>query len=513
MLKNKLIGLSILILVCIAGFLYWSTLQDQILPPSKDWSRSFQTNAIEGNFSKLHSVTEENGYTISLLDFNKLEVLSCDKELKCEGNRTIDDINTYKNSWSDQTDSYFIKENSLIHINKTSGEKIIAPEAVNFSKSENTLVYWTENNEVVILDSPFTIEKSRFKSKHPVYFVKILDNQIFVVTENKQEKLYTLYNITDNLTELFSFHIGGHENLLSVNIIQLKDMNYAIMLDKKVLAGGSSTKNIELAQFDLNKNQSSTFDKLSFLENETELALNDIQFPTVYQGQQGPIITFSASLYDPILGKINKIFVADLIDNTVKANAVTKVGNRYERSVLLNEETVAYLRMEGKNRILEYSSSNEIKKQETLAVMQGDYKAAFYTLLSNLINGFLLILFSIGWIILTFIVTYGSLFLFNKRRWVKSHEIAFVIHLVALFIFQSIFLVKFTYIQSIIDRIPFITENWHFILLLLLAIILSTIPLFIVRHNVSEETFNLFVLYTTFMNLSILFILIGPYLF
>lgn len=512
-MKYKLIGLSILIIVCITGFLYWETLQEQTHPPSEQWSRSFQLETIEGNFSKLQSVREENGYTISMLDFKKLEVLSCDKELECKRNRTIDSLNTYKNSWSDGTNSYFIRENSLIHTNTTSGEKVIASDVANFSKTVNSLVYWTENKDIVILKSPFTKEEQRFKADESMYFVKILEDQIFVVTENKQDKLYTLYSLSNELSELFTFTISGHENLLSMQIIHLKDENYGVVLDKKVLAGGSSTKSIELAQFDSSNHQSPVFDKLSFVENETNSALSDIQFPMIYQGEQAPIITFSASLNDPSFGKVNKIFVGDLVDSTVQANAVTKVGNRYERSILLDQETVAYLKMKGSNRILEYSSSEEIKKKETKKIMQGDYKAAFYTLLSNLFHGFILAMFSFVWIFLTFIITYGSLFFLNKYRPERSYKTAFIIHLIALFSMQSISLFKFTNIQSILHNIPFITEGWHFLLLLLLAMILSTIPLFLVRYKVSEETFNLFVLYTTFMNLAILFLLIGPYLF
>ena len=47
-------------------------------------------------------------------------------------------------------------------------------------------MYWTENKDIVILESPFTKEEQRFRADEPVNFVKILEDQIFVVTENKQ---------------------------------------------------------------------------------------------------------------------------------------------------------------------------------------------------------------------------------------------------------------------------------------------------------------------------------------
>lgn len=512
-MKNRLLAISILFIVCIVGFLYWSTLQVQTELPSKDWSRSYPVDTEVSNFSTLQSIKEENGYTISLLDFKKLIVLSCDKEMVCKENRTHELLNTYKNSWSDKTDSYFIKEDVLIHSNTSTGQTEIATNVTNFSKSKNTLVYWTENQEIVVLDSPFSNKKQRFKIKDPVYFVKILDNEIFIITKKDKEDLYTVYNLTDQPSQLFQFHVSSQEILSSLDIIQLSDNTFTLIQDKKKKSGGSSTTIIETALFNLSLHQEPTFNMLSFVEEQSGLSLKDVYAPSFFQGTSGPMITFSSTFLDETGVKVTKVFAGNFSEHTIKVNTLTKTPNRYERSIFLDDQTVAYFKMKGANRFLEYSSSDEMKKQESNGIMAGDYKEAGYTLLGKLFNGFILVLFSFVWIIITFIVSYGTVLLLQKLRFAHSYKTAFLVHIITLFSIQTYFIYKFTAIDSIIYKIPYLSASWQFAVLLVIAMILSIIPLYILRYKLLEDTFNLFVVYTTFMNIIILFFLVGPYLF
>lgn len=512
MLKNKLIIISTLIVLCLLGFQYWISLQMQTELPSEQWSRSFPVDTAESNFSKLQSVPAENGYTVSLKDFKKLIVLSCNMDLDCEEKRTIDVFNTYANTWSDDTNSYYIKDNSLIHWNSSKREKTIAQNVLDFAKTEDSLVYWTDDQNIIVLNSRFSAEERHFNMSEPVEFVQIYDNQIFVVTKNEKNHLFTLYNLSNQPNQLFQFDINATEILSSMQIIQQTATNYFLLLDKKVSAGGTSTKNIEIASFNLTMDQSPIFNELSFVENQTGLSLNYIQTPAIFSGKQGPIITFSSTFVDSSGEKVTKIFVGDFSETIIQAHAVTKSESRYERPILLDERTVAYLKMIGTNRSLAYSSADEVKKQASSGIMEGDYKAALYKLIEKLFYGFILILFSFVWITIALLFTYVTLLILLKRKHAHSHSIAFFVHIVALLVIQIYFLFNFTSIQNLIPHIPFVTENWHFVILLLLSSFLSTVPLYMLREKVSEDNFNVFVVYTTFMNLTVLFFLIGPYL-
>lgn len=512
-MKNKLIIISTLIVLCLFGFQYWISLQIQTELPSEQWSRSFPVDTIESNFSKLQSVPTENGYTISMKNFKKQIVLSCNTDLECEEKRTIDAFNTYANSWSDDTNSYYIKDNALIHWNSSDGEKTIAPNVLDFAKTEDRIVYWTDDQKIIVLNSPFSAEDRHYNMSEPVEYVQIFEDQLFVVTKNEKTNLFTLYNLSDEPNQLFQFEINATEILSSMQIIQQTATNYFLLLDKKVSAGGTSTQNIQIASFDLAVDQSPIFNKLSFVEGQTGLLLEYIQAPTIFPGKQGPIIAFSSTFTDSSGEKVTKVFVGDFSETTIQAHAVTKSDGRYERPILLNEQTVAYLKMSGANRSLAYSSADEVKVQASSGIMKGDYKAALYKLIEKLFYGFILILLSFVWIVTALILTYVTLLILLKRKHAHSHTIAFFVHIVALLVIQVYFLFKFTSIENLISHIPFITENWHFVILLLLSSILSTVPIYILREKVSEDNFNVFVVYTTFMNLTVLFFLIGPYLF
>ncbi|MFJ5770348.1 hypothetical protein [Psychrobacillus sp. NPDC093180] len=512
-MKNKLIIISTLITLCLAGFQYWITLHIQTQLPSEQWSRSIPIDTMESNFSKLQSVPTENGYTLSLRDLKKLIVLSCNRELDCKEKWTIDKLNTNANSWSDETNSYYMKDHSLIHWNNLDGEKTIAQHVIDFAKTEDTLVYWSDDQKIFVLNSPSPEEEHQFQMSEPVKFAQIIDNQIFIVTKNEKTQLYTLHNLSNQPNKLFQFELNATEILSSLQIIQHSATNYLLLLDKKVSAGGTSTKNIETASFNLTMNQSPIFNELSFVEKQTDLSLNYIQNPAISSGKQGPIITFSSTFNDSSGEKVTKVFVGDFSEKIIQANAVTKSESRYERPILLNEQTVAYLKMTGTNRSLAYSSADEEIKQASSGIMEGDYTAAGYTLIEKLFYGVILVLFSLIWIIITLLITYGTLLTMLKMKVAQSHRIAFFVHIIALLVIQICLLFKFTTIENLITRIPFITENWHFVILLLVSSILSFVPLLMLREKVSEDNFNMFVVYTTFMNLLILFFLIGPYLF
>lgn len=512
LLKNKLLLLSSLIICSIIAFLYWSTLSEQTQLPSQTWSRSFPVDNVEGSFFNLKAVPEEDGYTISLLDFKNLFVLSCNKDLECKENRTIDSLTTSKNSWNNKTESYYIKDNSLMHAN-ASGETEIASNVTNFSKSEDTIIYWTDDQVLTVLKSPFSSEKQQLKMNEPIIYVKILEDQTFIVTEDKNNDRYILYNLSKGFSPLLQFKLASTEILSSLHIVEQKDKSYSLLVNKKIGSSGASTTNMELTNFDLSLNQTPTFDKLSFVEKETGIRLKNIQFPSVSQGEHGTVITFSSTFLDVTGEKVTKIFIGNLSNNSVQADPLTKSGTRYERSVFLNDQTVAYLKMKGSVRYLEYSSSDEAKQLESKKIMEGDYKAAGYLLLSKSFNGFILLLFSFVWLIIAFIITYGLLFLLQKGKLIHSYTTAFIIHLIALFSIQTYFIYRFVSLDSIIYNIPYITENWQFPIILIVSAILSVIPLFILRFKLIEDNFNLFVLYTSFMNLIILFFLIGPYMF
>lgn len=429
----------------------------------------------------------------------------------CETDRIIEGLSTSRNTWSDRENSFYIRDNQLIHSNSQTGEVVIASNVMNFTKSHNTLIYWTEDQQIVVLDQSFSKEQQRLQLAEPITFAKILNNEVFVVTENKKGQYFTVHHLSDQLSKLFTIPVNGAEMLSSMHIIQLAEGGYSFLLDTDILAGGKRTKTILGAPFDLSLNQSPVFSKLTFVDNGKQL--KNIRFPQVYQSEQGPIITFTASLNDMDGNRVDKIFVSNSFGDVVDVNAVTKEDNRYDRSLLINDQTVIYFKMDGSNRSLEYSSSNKHIKQESNGIMEGDYLAAAYAVISDLFNGFLLILISFIWITITLAITYGVFFILHRMKLASAYKVAYMIHLIVLFSTQFIFFHKFSLLENLIFRMPYVTESWQFTIVLVVSIILSMLPFLIFKYKVSEDTFHSIILYTTFMNVIILFFAIGPYLF
>ncbi|WP_313893254.1 hypothetical protein [Psychrobacillus sp.] len=510
-MKNKIIWISTLIIAIFISFQYWNALQVQTAFPSEQWSRSFPITTEQSNYSKLQSVAHEDGYTISLLDFKKLVVLSCDSNMICETNRIIDELSTSRNTWSDHENSFYIRDNQLIHSTSQTAEVVIAANVMNFTKTDNTLIYWTEDQQVIVLDQSFSKEQQRLQLAEPITFAKILNNEVFIVTENKKGQYFTVHHVSDQLSKLFTIPVNGPEVLSSMHILQLADGGYSFLLDTDILAGGKRTKTILAAPFDLSLNQSPTFSKLTFVDNEKQL--KNIRFPQIYQSEQGPIITFSASLNDMDGNRVDKVFVSNSFGDVVDVSAVTKIDNRYERSMLINDQTVVYFKMTGPNRSLEYSSSNEQIKQASNGIMEGDYLAAAYAVIGDLFNGLLLILFSFIWITITLAITYGVSSILHRIKLASAYKVAYMIHLIVLFSTQFVFFHKFSLLENLIFRMPYVTESWQFTIVLVASIIISTLPFLIFKYKVSEDTFHSIILYTTFMNVTILFFAIGPYLF
>jgi hypothetical protein len=184
LMNNKLNIITVIIILLLISFQYSVVLDSQKTLPSEDWSRSFPSNVDAGNYATLKSIPTESGYAMSLLDFGKMDLLTCSKELQCGQVWSNSELNPYKNTWSDVTSTYFIKEDSLIH-STTSGEIEISDNVENFAKSDESLMYWLKDQQVVIQqgdNKPLT-----HISEYPIYTGMIVEEHFFIVMKNTRD--------------------------------------------------------------------------------------------------------------------------------------------------------------------------------------------------------------------------------------------------------------------------------------------------------------------------------------
>jgi len=508
-MNKKLKLLNLLLIILLLVFQYFVVLSDHTALPSQEWSRSFPTNTNSGNYAKIHSVPTDNGYAISLLDFKKMDILDCSAAMDCTLKSTNLELNPYKNTWSDGDVSYFIHEDSLIR-SSSSENTTIASNVENFTKSNQSLVYWLKNNEVVIQqgeDQPIS-----FSPEFPVHTSMIVNEQVFVITNNLQENIYTVLDGANDFVELFQFYLNPSENLSSMQIAgELDSKKYSLLLDTEILSAGKRTKVIRHASFDLSQNQEPSLTKLKFVDQESGSELTDIRFPLLLGGKNGTSITFSAYTYDKTGEKTNNVFSGKYDSPLIKASAVTKKNDYYVQPIFLNDQTIAYFKLDGKEKTLMFSSATEEQRLLSEKVQEGDYKEALFSLIGLLFNGFALVLLSFVWIIPALGIAYGILAILQKSHKAFAHAKTFYLNIFLLLFSQLVSFSTLIHPERMISKAPYLSEVWHVYLVIFIASIACVLPVFLSRTKVTEDNFNSLILYTTAMNLIIILFIIGPY--
>lgn len=507
---TKLNILTAVIISLLLGFQFFVSLKSQQSLPSAEWSRSFESTVDAGNYALLRSVPTESGYATSLLDFDKIDLLTCSEDLLCNQVWSNSELNPYKNTWSDGENSYFIKEDSLIH-STLNGEKTIAENVENFSKSDETLMYWLKDQQVVIQRKDH--EPIVYTAEYPIYTGIVVNEQIFIVTKTANNNEFKVMNGMNEFKELFNFLVKSNENIISMSFTYDEDTGGRILLDTEIKSGDTRTKVLRILPFDLSENQTPSFTKLEFFDKESGAELFDIRAPYLHQGENGSSITFSAHMYDKFGDKVNKIFSGNYIDSPIEVSAVTKKGDLFIKPTFLNDQMIAYFRLNGNEKKLMYSSSTDEKLTESGTILEGDLKEAFYALISLLFVGLILLLLSFTWLVPGLGLGFGTLAFLQKLHKPYAFVVSLYVTVLALVITQLILFATVLHPEKIILKAPYLTENWHVFLVVILAGIGCILPLLLSRTKVTDDNCNVLILKITGLNLSILFIVLGPYFY
>lgn len=507
-MKSKLTWISILLVLLFLGVQYWVTLQGHIQLPSAEWSRATELSDVKSNYSVIESVKEENGYTVTLKDLKKQDIFSCGEDLiYCSFERTITDGSTYNFTYNDVQNSYYIKDGQLIW--SSNGQEKVVAEATDFTLDDEKIAYWDDDFQVVVLNRVDLSEEHNFEMEKSVKFGKFVDNHLFIITEDPISRVFTAYLATEEPEQLFSFKVKSSENLQSIKLFADGE-KYGILLDIEVLAGGGRSKTIYYSAFEL-KGQQLELAKVNFKEKESNNRIEDIRHPYILESAAGNRIAFSGAGYDASGEYATKIFVGDFTPETIEAVPVTKKEEPSSRPHLLDEENVLFFALDGKDKALAYSSSEPDKVWASSQIGEGDFKAAFIKLLTILMNGMVLLLVSFLWFLPALALTYGMQYAFRRMNRPLSEQSLSYFHAAFLFTTQVAVFTKIYHFEGFVSRIPFIQEGWQLLLLLAICIVVSILPILLVRKKVTEDNFNSTIMYITFLNLVLLLIIIGPY--
>lgn len=510
---KRLVIAGIVIVLFLLSFQYYVVFKEQTALPSEDWSRAYSIDLEPSNYTGIQSVPSDSGYTVSLIDLkNDLTVVSCGPDMACKLNRKLEKINTYKNTWSDNHNTYYIKFDKLNHW-ENGKESIVAEEVEDFIVNGEKLIYWNDDHEVTVINRDTLEVIDQFTMDLPLYSMEQVGSRIFIVLADPNRTNYPVYLYDGKLTKLFTIPVLYTESLLDVNIVAKGNDNHYLFFRKKVTEGGGTLNLYLTAPFNLQNSDQQISPKLvNFQDKESGDKLQDIINVAFYQLDESTRLTFSAATYDLSGNKIYKLYTGDYEEESLLVTPLTKKSERYSRPEQIADDTILFFRLKGNERYLNYASSDPAVVADSSKVREGDYKESMYQLITVLSKGLLLVLLSFIWLIPGLAIVYGIQNIWKRNDRSISLKWLVAIYSVSLLCFQAFAFMKIMNGQFMIANTPYISTAGQFVGLLLLSMVLTVLPIVVTRMKIIDDHFNSIIFYISLLNLTALFVLIGPYM-
>ncbi|MBU0905352.1 MAG: hypothetical protein KKF57_09150, partial [Firmicutes bacterium] len=511
MIMNKSFKLiTTLLIIVFLSFQYSIALEEQKQPPSPEWSRSFPTDGRGTDYFKLQSVPTENGIGISRISFDRWDYVDCDMNLNCDQIWSKTDFNYRTQAWTDGDSTYYIKDETLFRSNNPNTGVPISSSVIDFTKSKDILVYWTADNKLVVqIDNQ---EPKEYVTEEPVWQSFIVEDQVFVVYKSVITNTVVINQAKETLTPFAQFKTKANENLHSMHLFALNANEYSILLEIGLKSAGARHKYIRTANISKTTPEDPVFSEITFVDKVSGEKLRDMNTPMIFNGQGTPYLTFTATMSTKT-GSSNHIFVGELDPERIEASVVTKSGDFYSHPVMLNEETIVFYKKVKSNFEMMYSSANEEKRELSENGLKGDAMEAFHSLFTQSFKGILLALLSFLWIVPATFISYFIGNHLQKRGNPHVSPLIYGSYIATMFISQLLVFSQVLHADSIVSKMPYLSETWHLYLLLFIACVVSVLPLFLSRTKIIEDNANRAIVHATLLNLVILVILIGPYFF
>ncbi|AYC28804.1 hypothetical protein [Paenisporosarcina cavernae] len=509
-MKNKFTVVTVIIFLLVVSFQYGIMLREQHKLPSDEWSRTLPIEGFQDTYSRLTTVPVNEGYFLTLHTFDKVDFAKCTVDMECVKEGSINDLNAYKNVWADGTDTYFIRDSTLIYRDSANKEDVISKDVLDFSKTKETLAYWLNDQHTLHVESKslshtYTIEGD-------IFDVNLDNDDLFVVTKDIYKNTMGISLVQQNeVKELFSFRINAGDMIQSVSIFPKNATDYTLMVGSAKNSGGATVQSVRTLTFNLTEPSTPTLTLVKLVDVQTGREVDFPRYPTVHDVKGQKKFLFTADTYLEDGSEANTVFIADFNPEEMTATPISKPGELYSRPSMVDDTTVLYFEKKYSENTLVYASSDQQVRQSTVNGIPGDYLEAFFSMGFYIFKGLVLVLLSFLWILPAYAVSYGVMLLLQKRQEGVSMHFTYASHIVMLVVVQVILFVTLFNSDRIVARIPYLTEDWQLSLILLLTGILSISPMLITRKKVTEDNLMRMVLHVTLLNLAILMVIVGSY--
>ncbi|MET1014164.1 MAG: hypothetical protein ABWX61_06605 [Paenisporosarcina sp.] len=499
--------ITTLLIILFLGFQYSIFLNEQKIAPSPEWSRSLPTDGQVGDYYKLQSNPTEDGYSISRLTFKRWDYADCTYSLNCDQVWSKDNFDPQRQTWSDGNTSYFIEDETLYSASKPELNVPISSSVIDFTKNKDILVYWRTDNKLVVQRG--NEEAQEYVTDEPVWKSMIVDDQVFVLYKSVIKNTIDINKVVNEKVMPFAqFKTKANESIHSMDLFSLNENQFGLFLEIGLKSGGARQKKIRSATISKINPEPITFSDITLVDKVSGEKLSEVNYPSVLKENNVTYMTFSANMSSG-----NHVFVGEFDPERIEAFPITKGGDLYTDPIMLNEDTVIYYKKVGPHKEMMYSSKLEENREISSKGLKGDSLEAFQNLFTQFFKGIMLALLSFLWIIPATGVSYILATQLQKRGNPFVSSIMYSSYIVVMLISQLSVFSQLLKPDLMVSRIPYLSETWHLYLILLTASVVSVLPLFLSRTKIIEDNANRAIVHVTLLNLVILFILLGPYIF
>lgn len=505
-MKKSFKFITILLMIICLSFQYSIALKEQKLPPSPDWSRSFETDNQGSKYFKLQSVPTDKGYSVSRTTFKQWDYVECTYDLDCQELWSIDDFNYKKKTWSDGHTSYFIKDDTLFRSTTHGVNTAISSSVVDFTKTKDILVYWKTDNKLVVQKG--SDEPQEYVTDEPVWSSIVVDDQVFIVSKSVITNKVSISKVNETITPYTHFLSKSYETIHSMGIFSLNEDQYVLYLEIGMKEAGSRKKTLRTAVLSKTNPVDYKLSDINFFDKESGEKLRNMNYPSFYIGTNKILLTFSATKSSG-----NHIFVAEFNPKLIEASAVSKSDNYYSHPLMINEDTVIYYKETRSGKVMMYSSKLEEKREASVIGLKGDALEAFHLLFAHLFKGILLAMLSVLWIVPATFFSYLVVNQLGKYDNQLKYFWMYIAYMVTLLITQFLLFSQLLHPETMVSQMIYLSETWHIYMILLIATIVSVLPVFLSLTKLDDDNTNRAIVHATILNLFTLFILIGPYFY
>lgn len=475
---------------------------------------SRNTDVVEGAKGKVLSVNKVNsGYDVHYNEDEKLTNVQLNDTLEVTNKETLPiELSLAATFWAKENQATYIENDQLLHYDGS--EKQTIDKAVDGLAAVDETVYYWKKNRIFKLDSNTMTTTEIATTEQPVtkLFASDETEGLFAATVRKEDYssdvLVYETNGQDTQTK-YSFNVPSISGE-RINTIDLSENNKGthLIYTTKQSHAGTITIRGYYNLFTSNQKETS-FKEIAIYDAFSTDRMRVIKDLDLVMTEDGPEVFLSArGFITPKLESWN-IYKAEPQDNGKWiANHISSTRSISNNHAYVSEGEIFWLDAKGKNVKIMAVSDHPQLVQKAEEFQPSDFIQGFYTGISTLPYGFILLMVATMWIAPSAIFLFAVSFwnenaIEQKQNWVRYSAIG-LFAICQYYLMQQFFTPMFQAFSP-----SYLSFPWHSIVLPLALVFLSMLFTVIVRQK-QWSVYQEFGYFTMFNTIFVLF-LISPY--